>query len=79
MYAETAGWLLQAAGSDDSRVTESLSGMGFVDPPTAMADWRGLVELAGDSVLSVGLLESLLARWARRPLRIFPFEICVVV
>ncbi|MEE3365792.1 MAG: glutamine synthetase adenylyltransferase [Planctomycetota bacterium] len=60
MYAETAGWLLQPAGSDDSRVTESLAGMGFVDPSTAMADWRGLVELAGGSVLSVGLLESLL-------------------
>ena len=79
MYAETAGWLLQAAGSDDSRVTESLSGMGFVDPPTAMADWRGLVELAGDSVLSVGLLESLLGTMGQTAAPDLSLEICVVV
>ena len=60
MYAETAAWLLQPAGSDDGRVTESLAGMGFVDPSAAMDDWRGLVEVAGDSLLSVELLESLL-------------------
>ena len=60
MYAETAAWLLQPAGSDDGRVTESLAEMGFVDPSAAMDDWRGLVEVAGDSLLSVELLESLL-------------------
>ena len=68
MYLDTAGWLLGGGAGDESLVTGALGEMGFADPSSALADWRGLLEgtvAGGAEGLSEDLLVSLLGTMAQ--------------
>ena len=65
MFRDTADRLLQPVGLEEPQLLDALSEMGFVDPTTARADWRGIVETAGENGLSGELLASLLGVMAQ--------------
>lgn len=65
MYRDTADRLLRPVGPDEVQLLDALAEMGFLDPSTALGDWRGIVASAGDNGLSPDLLASLLGVMAQ--------------